>query len=240
MQSGTSPEDIHTILSRFSNWTGEQTANGNGHGKGLDAGVREIPYEEALRRVRSRRGGGAASTAAQVAAPVAHPVSALRAEPAQKPMPAQGRASKAAKLGAQVATENNEAVRPTRKSKTRVRKAAAPEFCNVLAKQVREKLSAQAKKAARSQRVSVRLSRAEERSLQELATSAGVTMSEFLRMRALETAMAKGATADAPRRKTAIKAAPEPVKQARNGLGDWITLLRNRFLASPVRFAERA
>ncbi len=63
MQPGPVPEDIDTILSRFHTWAEKQPApNGNGsaHGNGnlSDASseeVREIPYEEAMRRHRSRR-----------------------------------------------------------------------------------------------------------------------------------------------------------------------------------------
>ena len=65
MQPGTVPEDIDSILSRFHTWAEKQQAtNGNGsaHRNGNVADgptsseeVREIPYEEAIRRHRSRR-----------------------------------------------------------------------------------------------------------------------------------------------------------------------------------------
>ncbi|MGC2621270.1 MAG: hypothetical protein WA414_19660, partial [Acidobacteriaceae bacterium] len=51
MQPGTKTDDIHTILSRFNNWSGKQIGDRAEH---LEDGVREIPYEEAMRRVRSR------------------------------------------------------------------------------------------------------------------------------------------------------------------------------------------
>ncbi|MGA7351825.1 MAG: hypothetical protein WBX06_11750, partial [Acidobacteriaceae bacterium] len=58
MQPAANPDDIHTILSRFQTWA-EQPANGNGNGHKNGAGplegVREIPYEEAMRQHRNRR-----------------------------------------------------------------------------------------------------------------------------------------------------------------------------------------
>jgi hypothetical protein len=55
MQAGPPPEDIHAILSRFHTWTGKNPGNGNGKTKGAPAeGIREIPYEEAMRQHRER------------------------------------------------------------------------------------------------------------------------------------------------------------------------------------------
>jgi predicted DNA binding CopG/RHH family protein len=60
MQPGMSPDDLHTILSRYHTWAGKQPSNGNGNGNGHKNGngaeeVREIPYEEAIREYRNRR-----------------------------------------------------------------------------------------------------------------------------------------------------------------------------------------
>jgi hypothetical protein len=311
MQPGTNPDDIHTILSRFNHWAGKQTANGNnGHSKALrclDAGVREIPYEEAIRRMRSRKNDSAASVvaaqpaidAAQNAVPSekppktvgvpfplratpASPVpepTALAAIPAQDPTRASRRTSALqennarAKAKPGVTLKTRKALRsskPAPKKRTAAQSqelpvtpekqrrtsrtpshaapSQQPQFRQVLAKSIGEaKLThkpVRAKEKGRNQRVSVRLSRTEERTLQACAAKAGVTVSEYLRMRALEALQSEtvpqtAAPASAPHRKTAV-AAPEAAKPPRSGLGDWIALLRNRFLASPTRFAERA
>ena len=58
MQAGPPPEDLHAILSRFHNWSGKGPANGNGHAKSApEEGIREIPYEEAIRQHRNRQAG---------------------------------------------------------------------------------------------------------------------------------------------------------------------------------------
>jgi hypothetical protein len=343
MQPGTNPEDIHTILSRFSEWAGEEPANGNGHAKklkGLEPGVREISYEEAMRLLRKRGAIGAASTAAQPAAEPA-PAAAQKAAPAEKPAalrksdPSEPQASavetplplrtaaataamgtaaparkvvspaktkrktgarnaKAAPLettkasigtarkklrpsivavkrtaGAGKAAEPKRAIEKQQiaiwkpkaeKRPTTIRKQRrnggygqqaerAPEFRQVLARSVHEAKPAaravQTEEKGREQRVSVRLSRAEEKRLQACAASAGVTVSEYLRMRALEPDAAvpksrAGGSAVTHDKRKPVQAAPEATRPSRGGLGDWIALLRNRFLASPLRFAERA
>ncbi len=58
MQPEPNPDDLHTILSRFSSWAGKQSvvSNGNHHKNGIETEeVREIPYEEAIRQFRKRR-----------------------------------------------------------------------------------------------------------------------------------------------------------------------------------------
>ena len=58
MQPAPKTEDIEAILSRFQTWAEKHPANGNGNGHGNDAPIeelREIPYEEAIRRHRSRQ-----------------------------------------------------------------------------------------------------------------------------------------------------------------------------------------
>ena len=128
------------------------------------------------------------------------------------------------------------------------------EFRHVLAKTVRAKnplpekaaKATKQKPAERELRVSVRLTSAEELRLQQYAARAGLTVSAYLRKKALEgeeiqdhkpvPQLEMAAVPRLPGR-VAAAAAPSP---ARSGLGDWLTLLRNRFLSSPARFAERA
>jgi hypothetical protein len=264
MQPGTNPEDIHTILSRFSHWARKQT--GNGHAKGLsslDAGVREIPYEEAIRRMRSRK---EASVANVVTPPPAIDVAQPPAEQETTPVEPQAvkdrvtaKARRAPRSNKPAPKQRAVAVQPQERpsapgkqrcaSKSRSHSASQPEFRQVLEKSVGETKRAhkpvRGKEKGRDQRVSVRLSREEERHLQACASKAGVTVAEYLRMRALEDGTTPSASRASVTRAAApaaisAKADPEPAKRTRSGLGDWIALLRNRFLASPVRFAERA
>lgn len=55
MQPGSEPEDIHVILSRFHTWAGKNPGNGDATSVAGEPGVREIPYEEAMRNFRQRR-----------------------------------------------------------------------------------------------------------------------------------------------------------------------------------------
>ncbi|HEX4007723.1 MAG TPA: hypothetical protein VHX60_16230 [Acidobacteriaceae bacterium] len=263
MQPGTNPDDIHTILNRFSSWSGKQSANGNGH-KVADEGVREIPYEEALRQLRTRRpapapraeaaAAPAVETAASIPAKIAPAntapaepckVSARRVPNAAKPaVRARPRAASAEVVALKPAPRSQAATKPSAVRPAKPRKAPPQEFRQVLAKSVRQTKSPAAKpaKPERAQRVSVRLSQAEEQQLQQFAAKAGVTVSEYLRRRALEALPASGGKkanlfAEPPAATQPIAAAPV---QSKSTLGDWITLLRNRFLASPPRFAERA
>ena len=260
MQPGTNPDDIHTILNRFSSWSGKQSANGKGHPI-ADEGVREIPYEEALRKQRARPVAAEPKAEPLPSAPpetapilVNHPqISATPAEPRGTSGSEISAARKqAAKRQPRACSAKAVAPTPVRRAKVEAapaairtpkpRAAQPQEFRQVLTRSVRQKAEPAARTAERVQRVSVRLSRAEECQLQRCAAKAGITMSEYLRRRALE-------AMPAPRAKKGNRSAetstgPEPVltapPQTKSTLGDWITLLRNRFLASPPRFAERA
>jgi hypothetical protein len=116
----------------------------------------------------------------------------------------------------------------------------------MLARSVREEK--QEKQQERRQRVSVRLSRAEERRLQQRANEAGLTISEFLRSRALDAEPQRPEAARTGlehRTRNGRPATAAPLFAASTGqngslLGGWLALLRNRFLASPVRFSEQA
>jgi hypothetical protein len=88
MQPVANPEDIHAILSRFQTWAEKLPANGNGNGHkngaGALEGVREIPYEEAIRQHRSRRaaqGQRRTLPARSSASPVSPRKPDLQAEP---------------------------------------------------------------------------------------------------------------------------------------------------------------
>ncbi|MGC2638575.1 MAG: hypothetical protein WA294_15440 [Acidobacteriaceae bacterium] len=158
---------------------------------------------------------------------------------------AQGKAV-AAKAGEGAAAKLKSARKTGSKAKT-------PEFRQVLAKSVESSGSAapgqaakaKAGKAERDQRVSVRLSREEERQLQQGAEQAGVTVSQYLRQCALKDQPASraknaGIFAETPRVQLSALDNVIAEKATKAGFGDWITLLRNRFLSSPGRFAERA
>lgn len=123
------------------------------------------------------------------------------------------------------------------KSREAARATGKPEFREVLARSVHTNKAEN--KQERRQRVSVRLSNAEERRLQHRAAKAGLTVSEYLRQTAL------GLSQEARLETHGRPAAAAPLfaasaSQSSSGLGGWIALLRNRFLASPTRIAERA
>jgi hypothetical protein len=289
MQPAAESYDIHTILGRFSRWTGKEGGNGKaGSLENLDEGVRELSYEEAMQKFRNRQAGpatratprvevsqapadpelamprvaqAAREPAKAVASPKQHQLRKVGANAAQprKTQPTESAARKAetvtvstqkqrkksADRSLRIATPN---ARDARALKTQKPEMAA--FRNVLAESLRSEKPAaipgRARRSERSRRVSVRLSSDEESLLQQCAARAGVTVSEYLRMRALD-----GQRVAAPEQKPSILAPAEipvarnaaavaPAPTAKSGFGEWISLLRNRFLASPVRFAERA
>lgn len=233
MQPAEKPDDIHTILSRFSNWSGKDS--GKRRASEADAGVREISYEEAIRKMRSRRAGagGATTPAPASAAPEEEAAHAAATAP---PVANTATAPKTARVAHPRKTA------PAKVSPLKRKPPKAAEFRQVLAKAVGQTASAgtaKVKKAERAQRVSVRLSKGEERQLQAYAAQAGVTVSEYLRTRALEGSAQRGPVGVRAEDAAARRVTAEPAA-TKNALGGWITLLRNRFLSSPVRFAERA
>jgi len=166
--------------------------------------------------------------------------------PSAKAGPTTARASMKALKGA-------ESQRPARKSAAKrahtAARVAAPkqesgraEFREVLARKVEVKRPA--RKEERRQRISVRLSSAEERRLQQRASEAGLTISEYLRRSALEAkaapAKTEHATARISGRATASPLFAASATPNTSLVGGWLALLRNRFLASPPRLAERA
>lgn len=123
-----------------------------------------------------------------------------------------------------------------------------PEFRDVILRTAAARDTTHPRKAKapeRTQRVSVRLSAAEESLLLQQAAKAGMTVSEYLRLRALPPAAPRPQSqppAMAARVKDPVDPRPSrPSPQtAHGGLGDWLSLLRHRFLSAPARFAERA
>lgn len=302
MEAGTKTDDIHTILSRFNNWSGKQNGDRAEH---LDDGVGEIPYEEAMRRVRSRvRAANQAATRATTTEPAKSALTITEADPAPVTPMARGDAAIA---GAEEVVPVGTAVQalesllkastartaPVKKGRAKAGLKGKPramaaiaellpadparnatvkaatqapkkrnavkavattptgakrqEFRQVLTKSVRRGEPAarvtNVKAVQRKEWVSVPLSSGEKVRLRQCAAIAGVTVPVYLRMRALgmdvmrsETRMP--ATAETPQAVAESMSLEE--SQRRSGFGDWIALLRNRFLTSPVRFAERA
>lgn len=230
MQPAEKPDDIHTILSRFSNWSGKDS--GKRRASEADDGVREISYEEAIRKMRSRRAGarGATTPAPASAAPEEEAAHAAATAP---PVANTATAPKTARVAHPRKTA------PAKVSPLKRKPPKAAEFRQVLVKSVVRAETGTVKKAERAQRVSVRLSKAEERQLQAYAAQAGMTVSEYLRTRALEGSAQRGPVGVRAEDAAARRVTAEPAA-TKNALGGWITLLRNRFLSSPVRFAERA
>lgn len=295
--SANPAEDLHSILNRFHNWAGKQPENHNGR-KPNSAGVREIPMEEAIRQLRSRRATSmtvstekraltqpqeapaGVETEAELAPQVAcvnRPVAAVEkateslGTTAQENPPAKTTATPTKKPAkkrektrpaAAAATAQQPARKPAAvdgsgpKTARKEARLAAPvcapkklpakvAFREVLARSLPAQMPD--KKPERQQRISVRLSRAEERQLQELASQGGITVSEYLRRTALPAKTADCAPRTPPKarmhRGRAATAAPlfaTSTSENSSVLGGWLTLLRNRFLSSPTRFAERA
>ena len=90
MQSPSQPEDIHVILGRFHTWAGKNPGAGNGKGSVPEtAGVREIPYEEAMRNFRQRQKNQTRRASAKAGSPPA----ASAPVPSPDPLPANPQAA---------------------------------------------------------------------------------------------------------------------------------------------------
>jgi hypothetical protein len=136
----------------------------------------------------------------------------------------------------------------------RVATPKKPAFKKVLAKTVRNgSQSRQSTRRAaaapdRNQRITTRFSAAEQRRLERAASQAGLTVSAWLRQCALHAEAGPARpipqTSIGKTEKAASLASPAGSTlfstPAPSGLGNWITLLRQRFLSSPARFSERA
>lgn len=293
-------EDLHSILNRFQTWAGKQPENHNGH-KQNSEGVHEIPMEEALRQLRSRRAKPATPMAERPPAPQppivpaaremkskaaakSNPLSdavtpavkraeAPRAAAQAKPV-AKARAAAGPAVAKQKTVQNVTAQAPAASARKRVRRAVAATphvrrkavqgrrptaekpgrnntpgkaaFREVLRRRVGEERADG--KQDRRQRVSVRLSSAERRRLQQRATAARLSISEYLRQSALQAeTQLREIEQGRGRNRTRESKSPAGAQlfasstpQNNAGPGGWIALLRNRFLASPQRIAERA
>lgn len=305
MQSATNSahpaEDLHSILNRFQSWAGKQPEDHTAH-KPKPAGVREIPMEEALRQLRSRRATSAAAIADKAgmtqgptvpqapetkaetgSASISLNLPSVQAEKMGRNLPVAVRAKEPLKL-LPAATHPEKHVMKRKRApdkKAQASRAAAPvrakarkpgggrrlapskaaaqtrsttssfpslkavgkaEFRELLVRTVQP--GEPDRKQERRQRVSVRVSKAEERRLQQRARQAGLTVSDYLRRAALEAELSPSKAEhgqECASRLTA--AAPMFAASAHHNnslLGGWLGLLRNRFLASPTRFAERA
>ena len=188
------------------------------------------------------------------AIPLAKTAATAMKKPAAKrkgPLQAAGAAPSLQPARKPAAVRRSAAKTPTKQTKTTGRPSASKRasteavFREVLARSIPAELPD--KKPERRNRVSVRLSSAEERQLQRLASQEGITISEYLRRSALQAKTADGARSTAPKAglRHGRPATAAPLFASANSenasvLGVWLTLLRNRFLASPARFAERA
>ncbi len=293
-------DDLHAILNRFQTWAGKLPENHSGHEQSA-TGVREIPMEEAMRQLRSRRAipvaervhaspppqapeaceiqpapvwkpAAVAECAApattkltseslpeakpsakkKAGAPAVRKIQLVRRGPAGeakagKPRPpASVQASETKQAGTRQPDTCKSAKRPRAAGKKSAKTPRKAEFREVLARSVRAEKPKS--RQERQQRVSVRLSSAEERLLQKRAKETGLTVSEYLRRSVRE---AEASRPEEQRNQTEIPkrgshpAAPSPLfaastPQNSSGLGGWLSLLRNRFLASPARISERA
>ncbi|HEX3659867.1 MAG TPA: hypothetical protein VHU89_00440 [Acidobacteriaceae bacterium] len=150
------------------------------------------------------------------------------------------------------ATGTNKSAAPSVRPRTA--RAKEPAFKKVLAGTVRSTTQSAptgrkpAPAADRNQRITTRFSAAEQRRLERAAAEAGLTVSAWLRQCALhaQAASAQALPPPAPRKKTRAAEFSRPDQAAlfstpaASGLGNWITLLRQRFLSSSARFSERA
>lgn len=104
----------------------------------------------------------------------------------------------------------------------------------------------------RDRRITTRFSATEQRRIEKHAAARGLTVSAYLRQCALSGGTMQTAAARAgqepkarsgKRNQGARQGSSQPTlfaQPAQSGLGGWLTLLRRRFLSSPMRFSEQA
>lgn len=271
-------DDIHSILNRFQNWAGKHPGVADEH-YDVPTGVREIPMEEALRQLRTRRPGqtGTLHETAHLPGlhiPTATPQPATQSglkstakaaprprERALKPDRNASKARKQARTSAGITEPRTESrptsLRPAASPRTNPppaaqvkrdsssRKSPDSNFREVLALSVRQKERGKAKPQERPLRVSVRLSKAEERQLQQLVAGSGLTVSEYIRKSALPAEINPSALAPARHSSedwpaaAAVTPGPAPARSA-SLLGGWLSLLKNRFRSPATRYTEQA
>lgn len=262
------PEDIHSILSRFQAWTGNRSSS-NGHseireipmeqaieevrqrrrGAGTPAVVRvppEFPRPEGKSEPDAKLRVPAAVAAPAAEAPAQRPAKPAELKgkrPAQSPSKSPKRNAKMQSAAAKPAQPSGSKAFRARRQKPTAAPADRQAFRELLTRNVRAAAPAKGRGAERQQRISVRLSEQEEQRLQSAAAKAGLTVSEYLRRCALAGSTATPAASShepAASRPPRTPALFETSPAKTSVLGDWISLLRNRFLASPARIAERA
>jgi len=186
----------------------------------------------------------------------------IQVRPQVKKQPASGPAAHAIRTGAQTKKRTASVAAPARRAApaaSKLRGKKHPAFRRILANSIQAqsvrtpKTRAPKKQAAapdRNRRITTRFSTAEERRIEKQAADAGLTVSAWLR----HCALAQPGTQIGSSGKRAAKAEnerastkpsnyqPETIfsQPTTSLLGNWLTLLRHRFLASPQRFAERA
>lgn len=261
-------EDIQSILSRFQAWSGKDPAKSSKSARegvrevSMDEAIQQVRQRRTSRGAATRaaeplpeepqvspakpesRPAPAAAAPAVEAAAGAKAEARPRAIPAAKKKPEQPRASTPARKATKRSAAAAIPPAARRKSSTRgaaqSTRAAAPVFREVLTRTVQQETPAKERGADRQQRVSVRLSRQEEQRLQTLASKSGVTVSEYLRRCSLAGETPRATRAPAESAKAAAADVFESAPAKASVLGDWLSLLRHRFLASPQRIAERA
>jgi len=149
-------------------------------------------------------------------------------------------------------TAKKAAKKPAKKA---AKKAAAKSFKKVLTRTVagperpagRKPASAKTAPVATGQerdlRVSVRFTQNEELLLQECAAREGLTVSAYLRKCVLDARMQSAAPFVGETRRVTHTASPrvdQLFETKGSPAGGWLARLRQRFLSSPIRYAERA
>ncbi len=292
MQPGTetdglqSSDDIHAILERFSSWTGKQSRR-NTATRGSGNEVREIAYDEAVRKYRA--GGGVAAPAAgppaargtartQAGSPPIHPQQSAEAAPVADTAATRGRRSRLEETAVPRAGEAAAVNRPAGRKRVRrvaatpaavVAAAAGPETKTAKrrsterppgATSTRSAAAADAAKARtsartefrqvlalrvngtaaeRCSRITIRFSPQEEQRLRYAAKRRGVTVSAYLRERALAGTETECADHEATVRISAMHGATTSGESeqapGRHGIGKWLAGFRQRWVPFPSR-----
>jgi hypothetical protein len=264
MQPDSNSDNLHDILSRFTHWAGDRTGKTRPHaGEPDDSAicVREIPYEEALRRLRSQQGMGGVAQSPLVTQPphTEEPIAEdLPGEPpvfVPQPPPVTPMETMADSEEVSCPTAEEASAAAVPQMQLAPPHAAAPTdltlpavFRDALEKSVRAakpagKLAG-TKKEGRDRHISVRFTRAEDERLQAGAAHAGMTVSEYLRMCALEwnpspPPSRSDAAPGVPGARRSTSSAWQPPRHPKRGVRSWITLLRNRFLVPQAPFREQ-
>lgn len=199
-------ENIEAVLGRFQAWTGARNAVGPG------AGIREIPYEEALASGRYRWKGAGANSAKKavgkqsaVSEPPQVPAAPVKAEPDKKQRTAKlvrerehGKSCESAKGAREANARSNSRIAletkrgggnrcVARKAPGKSLASAEPEFREALASAIfPSEIVAQPVEMTRQVAISIRLAPSERALIKTRAAEAGITASAYIRQCALE------------------------------------------------------